>query len=240
MQSIHIGRHGQFTGSGKDRGLLQNIRPYPKEFPSFAIGIPTLNRWDLLRPALWKYLQDFPHTHIYVLDNGNQQKEIERPTIHYINQKQNIGVAASWNILCDRIYGDNNKFALIMNDDIYLGRNEYQIGNLLHYQKGSFFVTPKDWCVFVAPVQTYQEVGRFDENFMAYCEDRDYQYRLKLAGKGITRWEMIMPLIYRNNSTSDKNPDVLKWAQQSQEYYIRKWGGEPGAEIFSLPFGKRK
>ena len=38
----------------------------------FAIGIPTLNRADLLNPVLKKYAADFPDTKIYVVDNGNQ------------------------------------------------------------------------------------------------------------------------------------------------------------------------
>ena len=37
----------------------------------FAIGIPTLNRYDLLKPCLMLYERDFPNIDIFVLDNGN-------------------------------------------------------------------------------------------------------------------------------------------------------------------------
>ncbi len=57
---------------------------YPKEFPSFAIGIPTLNRWDLLMPTLHLYVADFPHTKIYVVDNGNQPCDVNHSNIEYI------------------------------------------------------------------------------------------------------------------------------------------------------------
>jgi hypothetical protein len=42
---------------------------------NFAIGIPTLNRADLLVPSLLKYINDFPGVKIFVLDNGNQDIE---------------------------------------------------------------------------------------------------------------------------------------------------------------------
>jgi GT2 family glycosyltransferase len=224
-----------------DRDPRSGSRPvYPPEFPMFAIGIPTLNRWDLLRPVLWKYVHDFPHIDIFVLDNGNQRKEIQRPQIHYINQAENIGVAASWNVLCKMIYEKGNAFALIVNDDVYLGRNEYEIGNLLHFQKGFFFRAPMDWCSFIAPKQTYLAVGPFDENFKAYYEDNDYEYRLKLAGMGFTRWDMLSPMLYRKNSSLEKNSDVLNWSIQGRNYYIEKWGGEPGAEKFTIAFDGTK
>ena len=39
---------------------------------NFAIGIPTLNRADLLNPTLKKYFKQFPNTDIYIIDNGSQ------------------------------------------------------------------------------------------------------------------------------------------------------------------------
>ena len=46
----------------------------------FAIGIPTINRWDLLRPSLQKYMGiDFCNTWFFVVDNGNQVIDIEHP-----------------------------------------------------------------------------------------------------------------------------------------------------------------
>jgi hypothetical protein len=53
---------------------------------SFAIGIPTLNRFDLLHPALMFYKQDFPNTKIYVVDNGNQNIKNQIPTMPELNQ----------------------------------------------------------------------------------------------------------------------------------------------------------
>src|SRR6185369_3275684 len=239
--SVNQYDHGRsFPGSFP--GKRQEYIPpaYPPEFPKFAIGIPTLNRWALLRPVLWKYLSDFPNIDIFILDNGNQRKEIERPRIHYINKAKNIGVAASWNILSRTIYDKGNAFSLLLNDDVYLGRNEYEIGNLLHFQKGFLYRAPVDWCAVIIPKQTYEKVGPFDEKFRAYYEDNDYEYRLKLAGMGFTRWDMLNPMLYRKSSSMEKNPEVLNWSLESKSYYVEKWGGEPGAEKFPLPFNGTK
>jgi len=86
----------------------------------FQIGIPTLNRIDLLYPALKMYaLKDFK-SHIHIIDNGNEQfsdKEMIN-NVSVLNMKKNIGVAASWNMLCNRIFKVSD-YALILNDDIY-------------------------------------------------------------------------------------------------------------------------
>jgi GT2 family glycosyltransferase len=44
----------------------------------FGIGIPTLNRYDLLMPNLKTYARDFPNHKIYILDNGKQNIAIEQ------------------------------------------------------------------------------------------------------------------------------------------------------------------
>ena len=52
----------------------------------FAIGIPTLNRYDLLKPSLMLYLQrDFPTIDIFIMDNGNQGIVNDFPKLNYLN-----------------------------------------------------------------------------------------------------------------------------------------------------------
>lgn len=210
------------------------------DFPTFAIGIPTLNRWDLLMPTLHLYLADFPSIKIYVLDNGNQPCDVIHPNIEYIKEPENIGVAASWNKLAKRIFADGHPFSLIMNDDIYLGKKEHDIQNLLHYHgNGKLFVTLKDFCVFLLPKTTFECIGEFDENFKCYYEDSDYNYRLQLKHFKPLRWGALTPIVYRENSTGDKKPEVHKWSLQSKQYYLKKWGGMPGQEKYFYPFDKK-
>jgi len=70
---------------------------------SFAIGIPTLNRADLLLPTLAKYVtEDFKNIEIHIIDNGKQDLSFLMifPNVIVYEQDHNIGVAASWNKLC--------------------------------------------------------------------------------------------------------------------------------------------
>ena len=39
----------------------------------FGIGIPTFNRWDLLRASIEKYVVDFPNVEIFFIKNKNYE-----------------------------------------------------------------------------------------------------------------------------------------------------------------------
>ena len=213
---------------------------YPSEFPKFAIGIPTLNRWDLLRVHLNSYLQTyFPNIKIFVLDNGNQNIDIEHPNLVIIRNKENVGVAASWNQLCQLIF-IKHEFAAILNDDIGWGMNEYRIGNFLHYQKAMLFKSLKDWCVFIMPKTTFEKIGPFDETFKAYYEDSDYTYRMKLVGFKPVAWDVLNPTTYRDNGTGEIDPTIYNFSNIGRKYYVTKWGGMPGMETFKTPFNTAK
>ena len=206
----------------------------------FAIGIPTYNRLDLLHPALLFYLRDFPYTKIYIVDNGNQNisEKIKHPNIDVIVQPKNIGVAASWNLLCDTIF-ETNDYAIILNDDIYLGRKDWEIDNLLSNYEKDFYVTMQDWCAFILPKSTYKKVGKFDEEFYpAYYEDNDYHYRMRLKGYNLFKIPFLNPFVYQASQTIEKEPSLRPYVQKNKERYIQKWGGEPNKEAYKKPFNK--
>ena len=60
---------------------------------NFAIGIPTLNRADLLNPTLTKYFKQFPNTDIYIIDNGNQSIVSRSNNYNCFNAPENFGVS---------------------------------------------------------------------------------------------------------------------------------------------------
>jgi GT2 family glycosyltransferase len=208
---------------------------------TFAIGIPTLNRFDLLHPALMFYKQDFPNTKIYVVDNGSQNIKNQiayMPNVILLEQSDNLGVAKSWNLLCNEIY-KNHENALILNDDIYLGKKEFEIETLLRDYKSDFYVTLQDWCAFILPKKTFKKVGEFDIKFFpAYFEDNDYHYRMKLLGLKYMQIPFLNPYIYKSSMTIDKEPKLRDLIQNNREYYISKWGGEPMRETFKKPFNR--
>lgn len=207
----------------------------------FAIGIPTINRLDLLDETVEKYLFDFPSTLIILVDNGNQHIESidERVIVH--TMVENIGVAASWNFICKQIfyqYGILN--AVIINDDVYWGKREDTVKEFIEKNKRKPFIkTMFEWCNFILPVNTYEKIGEFDAAFHpAYWEDKDYEYRMKLAGISPTLSVFMNPQTYRNSMSIEKDRSLDKNFDKNKWRYINKWGGIPGSEKHTIPFNQ--
>ena len=206
----------------------------------FAIGIPTLNRADLLQASLDKYAIDFSDVEIFVIDNGNQELYSSDNSI-IINEKRNLGVAASWNKLCQLIF-KNYDYAMILNDDIYCGYNADVVENAIFKMKSGLVQSQVSWSVFVISKRLYNFVGKFDEIFYpAYYEDSDYLYRMKLKGIIQDVDATLNPKIKRISSTYELAPDLVNNAmQQNRLRYISKWGNSPLLETFITPYGLKK
>lgn len=84
-----------------------------------------------------------------------------------------------------------------------------------------------------------KDIGGWDTVFSAYYSDNDQRRRWTLAG-----WECIDTHIegvnHEGSATIKSDPKLNFLNGQTfplyRDYYIRKWGGEPGHEIFSKPF----
>lgn len=205
-----------------------------------GIGIPTYNRYDLLQPFLLLYEKDFSlrdkEIPFYIIDNGNQGIEFEYST--NIIKEKNIGVAASWNLLCNKIF-ETCDYALILNDDIYLGKTKEQIKSVILKNNSKFVRATQDWCAFIIPKNIYEKVGIFDECFYpAYYEDMSYQYRMKLKGIPIIKTPLLNPFIYNSSKSLEKDYSILEASKKNKKIYIEMWGGEPEREKFKKPFNK--
>ena len=209
--------------------------------PLFAIGIPTINRADLLAEGLEKLARDYPNVQVFILDNGNQGIRVKHKTHIVIKTPQNFGVAKSWNFLTKEIYEEGYPYALILNDDIVLGNNEGIVNNAIA-ERGSvcdIAVSPNGWSSFLLPRRTKELVGGFDEKFgNAYFEDNDYHYRMILLGLNYNIWPEINSEIFRNSQTIAKDSYLNLGFDQNKKYYISKWGGEPAHETFKTPFNQ--
>ena len=200
-----------------------------------GVGIPTYNRYDLLEPSLRKYSVDFPNSQIYIVDNGHQNIVFEN-NFSLIENKDNLGVGASWNQLCQQIF-KHHDYALILNDDIYLGKQYDQVINLVEKKNARFIRCTPDWSVFVIHRSVYEQVGTFDECFYpAYYEDSSYEYRMKLKGIPVLKHPDLNPQIYRSSQTLEKQPQILEQSKKNRRLYIEMWGGEPGEEKYTRPF----
>ena len=208
----------------------------------FAIGIPTLNRFDYLLPSLLIYSNDFKGVDIYVLDNGKQGisscpnlKGLKN--IHVIENDNNIGVGASWNVLCETIF-KNYDNALILNDDILLGRKTHEIEEIIKKNKvRGLLRSTLDWCSFIMTKEMFQSIGKFDECFYpAYYEDKSYEYRMKLNKVMPIRSVVLNPFIYQSSKNLEKMPSIIDSSLKNNQLYIEMWGGEPHQEKFKTPF----
>ena len=99
-----------------------------------------------------------------------------------------------------------------------------------------------DFSCFITKKETIERVGYFDEKFYpAYFEDNDYHYRINLAGLKAVKTNRA--LYFHYGSRSIKNNDQIKTTADygytiNRDYYYRKWGGLPGAEMYEVPFNK--
>lgn len=110
---------------------------------------------------------------------------------------------------------------------------------------------PSDWsksrggpdfsCFLIS--KACHQLYRFDPNFIpAYHEDNDYHRRLVLDGYGDKIYSLNLPFLHHGSATINRTPEVHEaWGPQfesSRAYYVRKWGGLPGEETYSAPFGE--
>ena len=209
---------------------------------TIAIGIPTINRYDLLKEYLSGYLLTyFRGVEIFVMDNGDQDigYQYTQSSVHVIKNPFPKSVAASWNSLCQLIY-INHSYALILNDDIYLERHIDKINTFLTlHQNADIYLSQQGFCSFILPKRTFLTIGGFDENFKgAYFEDRDYERRLKMAKANILKTVVLNPTVFNESSSIKKDKSLNKNFESNAAYYQAKWGGAQGGETFITPFNK--
>lgn len=96
--------------------------------------------------------------------------------------------------------------------------------------------------VAVFNTAAFDAVGPWDQNLPQYFTDNDmYHQRLRLAG--YERCESNLPVIHHGSQTINSDPVKKFYNDISfpiyRNYYIAKWGGEPGHEKFSKPWNGR-
>lgn len=97
-----------------------------------------------------------------------------------------------------------------------------------------------DFACFMVRPEVQHKIGRFDENFTpAYFEDNDYHYRILLAGCHALN-AVSAPYYHYGSQTQNANEwfaVVPAFAfDLNKSYYVDKWGGIPGKELFSNPY----
>lgn len=204
--------------------------------PTLALGIPTINRKDLLEEALAVYRKTWKHRHMYIVDNGNQGIEQDYPYFRVFNRHSNIGVAASWNKIATYLMRLGYSHIMILNDDVIVKKDPYEIEDWMMENPADFY-TGGGYFSFILPIETFLKVGEFDTNFFpAYYEDNDYTYRLQLMGMRKLDSDYLKPEVLRLSQSGEKDSTLYDNVYKCRRYYIQKWGGAPGEEMFTTPF----
>jgi len=204
------------------------------------IGIPTLNRADLLNEALEKYFEDFQNTEIFIVDNGNQSIITREEKFAIYRPTENLGVAKSWNHIMDYADKVQATHVLMLNDDIYLGRTEHEIRMVLRNSVDADFINSfHNWCCFILTTDMWNKAGKFDEEFFpAYFEDNSFDYKMSLVNAKKSWTSFLDPVMYRNSMTIAKDPSINNRFALNKQMYIDMWGGLPTEEKYLTKFNK--
>lgn len=218
-----------------------------------VIGIPTLNRADLLERNLRSLMaQMSAFTKIIVIDNGNQNIPYEGKfdKLEVIHNKQNEGVCSSWNRLIAQAFEkEKADWLLVLNDDVALHPNQFNNSiNFLfaHHRDKWLLVSPFFWSSWAmskngAEHLSYEPHKWFDEQlFPGYYGDNDMHWRVQQLSpeRVLFQVSLLTPEICDNSMTLKKAPELRQGIAQSAQYYFSKWGGGPNLETFKTPFNK--
>lgn len=176
------------------------------------------------------------------------------PHIYFHDYRKNRGLAKSWNDGLEAGYRDGADVVMIANDDglpapgdvqrlaeaAVANRDKYLIGGAGFDVRGMEHRANMQFTICAINPIAIKTIGYFDQNFFPiYWEDVDWYRRAALAGLEM----MAIPdtcLIHMGSKSVHSNSALM---QQNYEtfsrnhaYYRLKWGGDVGAETYTIPF----
>ena len=233
--------------------------------PPVIVVCPTYKKFDLCVKMIESANMGsvVPDAYI-ILDNGaggfNTYCQSEGITfgddVAVIVPEENMGVARAWNFLLNMVE-DNvpDALCIVVNDDMLF--YEDTIEKLVKAALDDFMNNdtyalcycpggvdaPNAFSLFMVHPTTYKStLGLFDETLWpGYFDDNDAHWRMKLQGLDLTRVPDCSADHGEGSATLKAyTPEETKTHhhqfRRNQEYYLRKWGGEPGSETFTQPF----
>lgn len=224
------------------------------------LGIPVLNRFDLLDQALNSL--DYNEANIFIINNNtvdNEQNiylsELQKK-YHFeiFSPRYNLGVAASWNRIITTAWSRGYDFVYIGSNDTILAPNSLKTFVEMAKIEPECLWLMNAFNFFCIRLSAIPTIGLFDENFMpAYFEDNDYVRRIELSPLQIVNLEpysrelngRTLPpappshhigsqTIHSNEKYKELNHYTFN--EWNKNHYIMKWGGIPGSETYIHPY----
>jgi hypothetical protein len=213
----------------------------------YCLFIPFVNRPDLLRRGVESVRNFSP----VIIDNSSADERwsLEPLDIKFgasiVKPSVPLTFAQTMNFVMMLAERQNAHYCLVIHDDAEAGVNS---GDMLltmcreHNSKGKWGAIFTNYDSFVAlNVAACKAVGPWDANLPQYFSDCDYYRRLRLAG--YQTLDSGLPVKHEPSQTinSDKKLKFLNSITFPlyRQYYIAKWGGQPGHETFEKPFDGR-
>lgn len=178
------------------------------------------------------------------------------------NWEENLGCSRTWNYGIEYASIHDIDYALVCNDDVFFDAGtiaklvetledhpEFDLVSAVNRRDAPptedirYPETP-DFSCFMVRNDFLNRFGDFDENFFpAYFEDNDMAYRIKIAG-GTYVCRTDASMYHHGSVTQNWNPfdpvvDSPNF-EKNRAYYVKKWGGTPGNERYTVPFGGKE
>jgi GT2 family glycosyltransferase len=217
---------------------------------NFIVGIPYVNRPDLLERAVDSIKPYWPNT--VIIDNSEHQ-DLRN---HDISSKVQVFIppvpltfTQSMNFIIKKAIENNCDVWMYMHSDAeaHPGVAEAFLETIKKIQdegrKWGVIYTYYD-TLAAYNVNAQKELGEFDTIFRDYHSDVDYYHRMDVLGYERINTEFGDKIIHHNGGSSSvkSDPKRLKLTQATfslfAEYYQKKWGGPGGKEKYKTPFNQ--
>lgn len=175
------------------------------------------------------------------------------PSIEVVSFGKNMGLPYVWNYALQRF----DDWLILPGDDVVFHQDTLaELVRTAEADESAMIVYPNQitdprddhmspWSFFLQRRRTIELVGMYDEGFFPlYFADNDYARRMQLAGigsgivgAGVTagHWGSATMKAYEGVQVARHHETFGR----CEQYYVKKWGGKPGNERFTVPFGTK-
>jgi predicted O-methyltransferase YrrM len=209
----------------------------------YLLGIPFVNRPDLLRRAVKSVRALLPH--VVIVDNSDAGLDAGRWPVEILRPPASLSFTQTMNLLQRRALDTGCDVLLCMHNDAEAGEDTpLRLLALLDEafaagrRWGAAFTVYDALVAFNAVM--IREVGAWDQALPQYFADNDYYRRVRLAGFEIL--DTGLPVTHHSDASSTVKSDPLLAHVNGvlfplqHQYYAAKWGGEAHQERFQRPF----
>lgn len=171
-------------------------------------------------------------------------KAYEREGVHVAYPGWNLGTCRAWNYICRRAFESDYDAVLIINDDLELVDPETITKLQARFSdplglRQFIYLSEQGYSAACISRPVWDESGPFDENIWpAYYCDNESHYRIGMAG--FPTDHLIVETKHDRSASLRQDQglaDAMTVAfQMNHEYFVKKWGGEPKQEKFTVPF----